>query len=450
MKEERVLDLEVIEGLEFGRPYTYKELCGVLNEPYYGTCTRSVERQLKSWANYMEFVKENRRIVVQGLTPMAKWAASPLAQIRYGFKDETYNKQLFDILIYNLWKAKRVQKTGVDGKKENWVRISASNYQWKVLMGLVAPQLQGAGKRLYKLAATEILLFKLTTKADVAYYNFLRKIREVGGDALCFGNSNKMAYVNTSVAGETKGASGYVKWSGHFYKVKTVEATKEMVEFVSSAKKDILTDLGFATSTEAFNGGAGEKYSKRVADFMNKLYYDEKQNKFILQNSGVAARYKVINIWDTLVIEAKYKDVVSLMGIIRTEISEEKWKQYFNGLVDAINKRITEGVCCQIDKDDIIPKDKRFDNVAGLTREEIYNQALLIARYNKRVFSEINGKDPREILKQLVSIFGGRENKDGRKAGEVDLTLKGHGSIEQMKNIDVINELFEEGDNNVS
>ena len=62
--QEECLDLR-FDNVELERPYFYKELCEVLGAKYYGTCTRSVEKQLGEWSKCMVLERSGRKVTVK-------------------------------------------------------------------------------------------------------------------------------------------------------------------------------------------------------------------------------------------------------------------------------------------------------------------------------------------------------------------------------------------------
>lgn len=468
--QEECLDLR-FDNVELEHPYFYKELCEVLGAKYYGTCTRSVEKQLSEWSKCMVLERSGRKITVKKIFPSVKWIANPSVAFMNGLRSDSYNRQIFEILIYKLWKAPKVVKRGEDGRVENWRKISCSNYQWKIMFGLFSSQLQRYGKKLYKLAVAQIMSYRLTTIVNQIYYRAINKF-QTDGNGLVLGKVGKFAYIDTTDPIDKDDDAVVdlgtaVKWNEKYYKIKTAFMNDDTTGFVAAVKQSILKLLGCTSSTEAYDKGLDSKYSQSFYDAVKKIYYDKRNNKFVFDNSdGEEASknkagliYKVINFWDALTIEMKDEDVLAVMGMLKRNILDEEWPdKYFTKLAQNINDKVLTNVYNQIDKGELVPRVGPFKELKSLDEKEICLQAALLAKYNKGVFgSAARGlvwkKDGgvksgltkdlcRNVLKELVTVFGKNDQINRMKAGTVDLSLKNHYSVERMKNIALVDDFF--------
>lgn len=462
--QEECLDLR-FDNVELEHPYFYKELCEVLGAKYYGTCTRSVEKQLNEWSKCMVLERSGRKITVKKIFPSVKWIANPSVAFMNGLRSDSYNRLIFEILIYKLWKAPKITKKGEDGRVENWRKISCSNYQWKIMFGLFSSQFQRYGRKFYKLAATQIVLYRLTTIVNHIYYKVINKL-QTDGNGLIFGKVGKFAYIDTTDPIDKDNDAVVdlgtaVKWNEKYYKIKTAFMNDEMNTIIEEIKQNILKTLGCTSSTEAYDKGLNSKYSQSFHDSVGRIYYDKQKNKFVLIKEGdkTSLIYKVINFWDALTIEMKDEDVLAVMGMLKRNILDEEWPdKYFTKLARDINDKVLTNVYNQIDNGDLVPRIGSFKELKSLDDKEVCLQAALLAKYNKGVFggaarglvwrkdgsvkSGLTKDLCRNVLKELVTVFEKNDQINRMKAGTVDLSLKNHYSVERMKNIALVDDFF--------
>lgn len=457
--------------VELEHPYFYKELCSILGATYYGTCTRSIEKQFDSWKRYIVFERSGRKIIVKKILPKTEWAKTQNVVFMNELRKGSYSRQIFEILMYKLLVAgNSVNKTDeISGTTEKWKSLSLSNYQWKINFGLLSPQLERYGNKLRKVVLTQIILYRFTTTVNYIYYRALKKIRDgTENKGLLFNKSGKIAYIDTTAPiADNDERKSLVKWGGSFYKIRVTEMTNEMQNYMGNAKSDILESLHCSSSTEAYDKGFKNDYDKKVKDYMDNLYYNDKKKEFISANKPcrqTVLRYKVINFWDTLIIEAKHQDIIAVLKSVKEQAGYDgNWAtKYFKEQIKDINEKVLQNVYNQISKDSLIPNTEQFNDIKALTEQELYLQAALLAKYNKTLFSGLmeefdikwgkNGEAKSTLTKEMclkvmdyiVEIFGRHDSINRERASIIDLTLKDHHSVREMRNIDFVNSIFED------
>lgn len=457
--------------VELEHPYFYKELCSILGATYYGTCTRSIEKQFDSWKRYIVFERSGRKIVIKKILPETEWAQNQNVVFMNGLRKGSYNRQIFEILMYKLLVAgNSVDKTDEEsGATEKWKSLSLSNYQWKVNFGLLSPQLKRYGNKLRKVVLTQIILYRLITITNLIYYRALKKIRDgTENKGLLFNKGGKIAYIDTTAPiADNDERKSLVKWGGSFYKIKIAEMTNEMRKYIEDVKDDVLKSLNCSSSTEAYDKGYKNDYVKAFKGYMDNLYYNDKKKEFISANKScrqTVLRYKVINFWDTLIIEAKHQDIVAVLKSVKEQAGYDgNWAaKYFEEQIKNINEKVLQNIHNQISKDNLIPNTEQFDDIKALTEQELYLQAALLAKYNKTLFSgltekldikwsksgEVKSALTKEmclkVIDYIVEIFGRHDSINRERASIIDLTLKDHHSVREMRNIDFINSIFED------
>lgn len=463
LSEKESIDLKY-NKVEIDHPYFYKELCSILGATYYGTSTRSVARQLDAWSKYMLFEKADKKICVKKIYAQPKWVTDKMVLLREGFRAGTYNRQILDLLMYRLMKAEYVNRRDNNGSIEEWKRISMSTYQWKIILGLLSPQLKRYSKKMYKSEITQILLFNFSTLANQIYCRTIDKFKEAE-DRFVFGEETKFAYIDLSKPIKNKerkndDAKSVIKIGDEFYKTRTHKMGPEMEQYIANARLSILKEMGCTLTAEAFDKGLGEKYNKEFKIFMDGLYYDKKGHKFVSYGlgSGKSTRgkdsdkhgpsYKVINFWESQVIEARVNDIVAVIETIKNELvnsgvidKDDKlgggsgFDNYFKELQETLNKRVLDNLYKKIDEHRFIPKEEELfprgsRGGAAPTEEEVYQQVAALVGQNKKLFDDVaqsedlTEEEIRAALKKIATIFGGVGSENRRQAKLINLTTK--------------------------
>lgn len=463
LSEKESIDLRY-DKVEIDHPYFYKELCSILGATYYGTSTRSVARQLDAWSKYMLFEKADKKICVKKIYAQPKWATDKMILLRENFRTDTYNRQILDLLMYRLMKAEHVNRRNNNGSIEEWKRISMSPYQWKVVFGLLSPQSKRYSRKMCRSEITQILLFNLSTSANHIYCRTIDKFKE-SEDRFIFGEETKFACIDLSKPIKNKDrknddAKSVIKIGDEFYKARTYKMGPEMEQYIANAKSNILKEMGCASTTEAFDKGLGERYNKEFKTFMDGLYYDKKGRKFVSYGLGSekstrgrdsdqhGQSYKVINFWESQVIEARVNDVVAVIETIKGELvnsgaidKDDKlgggsgFDNYFKQLQETLNKRVLDNLYKKIDEHRFIPKEEELfprgtRGGAVPTEEEVYQQVTVLVEQNKKLFDnvpqseDLTEEEIRTALKKIATMFGGVGSENRRQAKLINLAIK--------------------------